>query len=103
VAGWESNDLGTKRNDPTTGRNDILEAINQLVKFQDFDVRESINAPGRIKDATSPYFPIELSFLAIVFDGKLFEAIPNGDKLSLEETNHLLLHFIYRPRNSFNN
>ena len=103
IASLDGSDSGNKRNDSTTGRNDVLEAINQLVKFQEFDVRENINAPKGVKTASSPYFPVELSFLAIVFDGKLFEAVQDKGELSLKETNHLLLHFIYRPRNSFNN
>jgi hypothetical protein len=46
---------------------------------------------------------VELSFLAIVFDGRLFEAIVDKGKPALEERKHILLHFIYRPRNSFKN
>lgn len=108
MAGWEAgNDSGSnvskRKSDSTAGRNDIREAINQLVKFQEFDVNESITSPGRIKGATSPYFPVELSFLAIVFDGKLFEAILDNGKISLEERNHLVLHFIYRPKKSYSN
>jgi len=92
-----------KKSDPAAGRSDILEAINQLVKFQNFDVTESIISPGRIKGATSPFFPIEVSFLAVVFHGRLFEAIVGKGKPVLEERKHVLLHYVYRPRKSFNN
>jgi hypothetical protein len=107
ISGLESDDSGhgtpARRNDPTAGRNDILEAINQLVKFQEFDTHESVTSPGRIKGASSPYYPIELSFLAVVFDGKLFEAIPENSDLTLQESKHILLHFNYKPKNSFEN
>ena len=84
-------------------RKEIFEAVNQVVKFQNFDMEESIRAPGRIKSATSPFFPVELSFLAIVFDGRLFEAIIKNGKPMIEERKHVLLHYRYRPRNSFVN
>lgn len=93
---------GLKRSRNSEKR-EIFEAINQLVKYQHFDVVESVSAPSRIRGAASPFFPIEFSFLAIVFDGKLFEAIVGQGELALEERNHLLLHYIYRPRDSFAN
>jgi hypothetical protein len=74
-----------------------------LVKFQDFDVEESVTSPGRIRGATSPLFPVELSFLAVVFDGRLFEAVVSKGKSLVEERKHLLLHYRYRSRKSFNN
>lgn len=92
-----------KKRETTAGRNEIFEAVNQLVKFQDFDVEESVTSPGRIRGATSPLFPVELSFLAVVFDGRLFEAVVSRGKPLVEERKHLLLHYIYRPRKSFNN
>jgi len=94
------NKKGSKnRIDRGAGRNDILEAINQLVKFQNFDMNESIMSPGRIRGATSPFFPVELSFLSIVIDGKLFEAAVDQAKITLEERKHQ----VYRPRGSFSN
>ena len=64
------------------GREEIFEAVNQLVKFQSFDVKETM---GHVKSATSPYFSVILSFLAIVFDGMLFEAIIKEGKVQLNE------------------
>lgn len=90
-----------KRHKAKKSRRDIFEAINQVVKFQNFDMEESIRAPGRIKSAKSPFFPVELSFLAIVFDGKLFEATTKNAKHLIEEKEHILLHYKYRPRESF--
>lgn len=84
-------------------RKEIFEAVNQVVKFQNFDMEESVRAPGRIKSATSPFFPAELGFLAIVFDGRLFEALVHNGKFAIEEREHVLLHYRYRPRNSFVN
>jgi hypothetical protein len=95
--------VSKRKSDPTAGRNEVLEAINQVVKFLEFDFDESVNSPGRIKDATSPLFPIELNFIAIVFDGKLFEAIIGKGKAVLEESKHILLHFVYRPKKSSKN
>ena len=99
----QNRNSGKKKSGLPEGRNDILEAINQLVKFQEFDMTESVISPGRIRGAASPFFPVELSFLSVVFDGKLFEAIVDKGKPILEERTHLLLHYIYRPRKSFKN
>jgi len=87
----------------TKSRKEIFEAVNQIVKFQNFDMEESIRAPGRIKSATSPFFPIELSFLAIVLDGGLFEVTVEDNKPSIEERDHVLLYYRYRPSKSFVN
>ena len=87
----------------SSSRKEIFEAVNQVVKFQNFDMEESVNAPGRIKNATSPFFPIELSFLAIVFDGRLFEALVLNGNFAIKERKHILFHYRYRPRGSFVN
>ena len=79
-------------------RKEIFESVNQAVKFQSFDMEESIRAPGRIKSATSPFFPIEISFLAIVFDGRLFEVTMANNRPMIEEKDHVLLYYRYRPR-----
>jgi len=76
------------------GREEIFKAVNQLVKFQSFETKETA---GHVKGATSPYFPMVLSFLAIVFDGMLFEAIVGNGKVQLDERDHVLLEVRYRP------
>jgi hypothetical protein len=77
-----------------SGREEIFKAVNQLVKFQSFEIKETA---GHVKGAASPYFPVVLSFLAIVFDGMLFDAIIKNGKVQLEERDHVLLEVRYRP------
>jgi len=79
------------------GKDEIFEAINQIVKSQSCDVKETAN---HVKDAASPYFPVVLSFIAIVFDGPLFEVTITNGKLELVERDHILLGYRYRPRYS---
>ena len=55
-------------------RKQILDAVNQTVKFFLFNLEESISSPGRIRGAVSLYYPIIVTFLVIVLDGKLFDA-----------------------------
>ena len=84
-------------------RKNILEAVNQIVKFFLFDLEESISSPGRIRGAVSSYYPIIVTFLAIVLDGKLFDARIENNKLTLEERKHILYNYKFRPRNSYIN
>jgi len=84
-------------------RKNILEAVNQTVKFFLFDLEESINSPGRINGAVSSYYPIIVTFLAIVLDGKLFDARIENNNVTLEERKHILYNYTFRPRNSYVN
>ncbi|MEM3641560.1 MAG: hypothetical protein QXH37_06545 [Candidatus Bathyarchaeia archaeon] len=77
------------------GRREIFEAVNQLVKFQSYDFKETAN---QLKEAEHPYFPVMLSFLAIVLDGLLFEATIENGQIQLEERDHILLHTRSRPK-----
>jgi len=91
-------------------RNDILGAINQIVKSQVADIEESFRRytetleAGQYDSETAkryPYFPIKISFLAIVFDGKLFEARVAEGKTKIKESDHILYHNIYCQRETF--
>jgi len=84
-------------------RKNILEAVNQTVKFFLFDLEESINSPGRIRGAVSSYYPVIVTFLAIVLDGKLFDARIENNNVSIEERKHILYNYKFRPRNSYIN
>jgi hypothetical protein len=67
-----------KIRDREKGKDEIFEGINQIVKFESCDVKETAN---HVKDAASPCFPVVLSFLAIVFDGPLLEVTITNGKL----------------------
>jgi hypothetical protein len=79
------------------GKSDIFEAVMQIMKAQSFDVKEAIK---RDKTITHTHYPLYLSFLAIVFDGLIFEAEIEQGEVNLKEAEHMLLHTTFQPNYS---
>jgi len=75
-------------------KKDIYEAVMQLIKAQIFDVEQAIQ---KDKTISHTHYPIYFSFLAIVFDGKMFEANIIGNDIDLEEIDYGLIETHYMP------
>lgn len=75
-------------------KEDIYEVVMQLIKAQIFDVEQALNRDKSIKHT---HYPIFFSFLAIVFDGKMFEAKIVGNDIDLEEVSYGLIRAQYMP------
>jgi hypothetical protein len=74
-------------------RREIFKAQNQLMKYIDYSIEQSIKS-------TYPYgiYPFEVFFPCIVFDGTMYEAIVRDGDLQLKESDHLLLRTSYRSQ-----
>jgi len=79
-------------------KDDIFEAVNQLVKYIAY--RWSGIVEGRYLGGlpTKSDRSIRIAFPVIVFDGRMFEAQVSNGEVQLSETNHVLLSFNYQPR-----
>jgi len=75
-------------------KSDLYEAVMKLTKAQSFEVKQAMR---RSETITHPYHPLYFSFLAVVFDGLMFEAtLENGD-VKLRELDHLLIWRGFQP------
>jgi hypothetical protein len=72
----------------SSGKKKIFESSCQLMKYASFDMQEWRERMGSISSGRKD---IQFMFLAIVFDGKLYEAIIEEGKIKLEERSHVLL------------
>ena len=79
------------------GKSDIFEAVMQIMKAQSFDVKQAIK---RDETITHTHHPLYLSFLAIVFDGLMFEAEVERGDVNLLESGHILLYTTFQPEYS---
>ena len=81
--------------------NEIYEGVNELVKFVSYQIHSYISSSRRryeeVTDIWKPLFGIHYFFPVLVYDGQLFEAIIEDDKIELEERNHILLERHYKP------
>jgi hypothetical protein len=71
----------------SSGKSEIFEASNQLMKYAAYE----IEGVGKRVSPRSSNPDIHFHFLAIVFDGRLYEAIVEGGKLRLARREHILL------------
>jgi len=68
-------------------KREIFEASNQLMKYSAFEMEQ-----WREAMASKPSdIDIRFVFLAVVFDGKLYEALTHNGKIELKERSHMLL------------
>jgi hypothetical protein len=81
---------------------EIYEGVNGLVKFISYQVHSHIDSSRsryeEITDHWTPLFGIHYFFPVLVYDGQLYEAIIENDKIELEERDHILLERHHRPR-----
>ena len=75
--------------------NQIRDAIYKTIKACTYYQERTLDSSVK---AASPYFPIEVTFLVIVLDGKLVEALVDGDHVRVQSTDHILLKKLYRPK-----
>jgi len=75
-------------------KKDIYEAVMQLVKAQSFEVKEAIR---RLETIIHPYRPLFFNFLAIVFDGPMFEATLKNGEWKLREMEYGLIWRNFQP------
>jgi len=83
--------------DRASSKDEIFEAINQLVKYLSYEIENYVDLykGGKMKIMSNIfYFPI------IVFDGKLYEAVLNDGQLGLKKVNHTTFLTFYRPRHA---
>lgn len=79
-----------------SGRKEIFEAKNQLVKFVCYEIHETFNRLSKLpKDTASRELVIAL-FPIIVFDGDMFEVSFHSGEPKLEKKNQILLSTSYR-------
>jgi len=81
------------RSDKLTKSNRIADAIYKTIKAWIYYEQTSLDSAIK---AVHRYFPIEVAFLVIVLDGRLYEASVNGEEIELRRTDHLLLKKSYR-------
>jgi hypothetical protein len=75
--------------------NEIRDAIYKTIKAC---VHYQERALDSSQKAASPYFPIEVTFLVLVLDGKLVEALVDEGHVRVQKTDHMLLQKSYRPK-----
>jgi hypothetical protein len=71
----------------SSGKSEIFEASNQLAKFLSFDMERERKT---IAETTSSR-DVMFYFAAVIFEGKLYEAIVKKGKLQLTRKDHVLL------------
>jgi len=78
---------GSSQSGESRGKGQIFEASNQLMKYACFRAQQWNDKMS--KDSSRQYvIPL---YPAIVFDGRLYEAIVKADKIDLKARSHLLL------------
>jgi len=70
-----------------SGKNEIFEASNQLMKYTAYQVKEW--RERMVRNLSGRDFVI--MYLAIIFDGKLYEAITERGEIRIVEKSHVLL------------
>jgi hypothetical protein len=75
--------------------NEIRDAIYKTIKACAYYQERTLDSSAK---AASPYFPIEVTFLVMVLDGKLVEALVDGGHVRVQKTDHMLLEKSYRPK-----
>ena len=76
-------------------KNEIFEAINQLVKYVSYQIGEYLTVYKERKMEANSCF---LFFPVIVFDGDLYTAVLKDSEISPESANHLLYVAHYKPK-----
>lgn len=85
--------LKKARDKKASGKQEIFEAVNQLVKFVRYKIKENMDRFRKNVDLPL----ILLFFNVLVFDGTLYEAIVSDGGVNLIERDHILLNTHYRP------
>jgi hypothetical protein len=75
-------------------KRDLYQAIMQLVKAQSFEVKNAIRRSPTIRHS---FHPLYFSFLAVVFDGLMFEAAIENGEIKLTPIDHGLVQKSFQP------
>ena len=75
-------------------KRDLYDAVMKLVKAQAFEVEEALRRSPTI---THTHHPLFFSFLAVVFEGQMFEALVDKGDVVLNELDHGLISVSFQP------
>lgn len=78
-------------------KDDIFEAINQVLKYVSYNYEKNrLTFLRKAEHGTTLPF-VEIYFPVIVFQGDLFEGQYSSGKIKLKPTNHVILKYLFQP------